>query len=145
MSKNVSEKALVFMNAWNVGVLDWWNAEMLECWNEDVLKSRIECRNDSLRITYYVLRIPVPRRSAWSIQKSVGGFIVDESFGLGIPFKRAVEPIGDVAQVADGYRPAADLDVADGASAGADAFEPVGAVVFAAGEEDFPWLCGFFR
>src|SRR6185436_13277897 len=53
----------------------------------------------------------------------------DDFFFYWIPFQRPAQPVGDVAQVADGDASRADFDVADRPAAIPDAVDPVGGVI----------------
>ena len=66
-----------------------------------------------------------PGGSFWSVDPLVGFGIAFEEPGLRVPFKRSVEPVGDTAKLADGYRSCADFDVCGRSSACSDAIDPI--------------------
>src|SRR5262249_29627890 len=60
-----------------------------------------------------------------AVEPAAGLGIAEELFLDRIPLERAIEPVGDVAQVGDGRPAVAELDVAEGALAGTHAVEEV--------------------
>ena len=57
--------------------------------------------------------LQLPLAALGAIDPAVGLGVVDEFFFVRIPLEWALEPVGEVAQVADGDRAAADFDIAD--------------------------------
>ena len=66
-----------------------------------------------------------PRFALGPVEPAVGLGVADDLLGDGVPLQRPLQPVGDVAQVADGRGAVGDLDVAERQLAGLDAVEEV--------------------
>ena len=69
-----------------------------------------------------------PRRTFGDREQPVGLFVMDEVFGLRIPFQRPCHLLDHAAQQQGAGRAMGDVGVADGALAGADALQEVARV-----------------
>src|SRR5262249_35818331 len=74
------------------------------------------------RLSYLRQLIPF---AALAVEPFVGFGVVHKLPALGVPAQLLVVPVGQIAQVADGYRAGADFDVADRFFPACDAVEPV--------------------
>ena len=87
-------------------------------------------------VAVVVERLDLPGSALIAIEPFIGFVIANEPFGLWIPLKPAVIPIGKVAEVANRYGSATDFDIADWFIAAAHAIEEIFAVIVTLVEPD---------